>query len=149
MAIIFFYFDIDYAIKIHDWIIENSGGFPGTNNLSLLESPLEHIQNDLYYPEIQHKLTHLVFAINKFHAFSDGNKRSSIALGAYFLELNGYDFLVKKFVQEMENIAVWIAEGKISKELLSELIESLIFEEDFSEELKFKLAFAVMCDDNQ
>jgi death on curing protein len=143
MAAIFFYFDIDYAIKLHDWIIENSGGFSGANNLSLLESPLEHIQNDLYYPEIQHKLTHLVFAINKFHAFADGNKRSSIALGAYFLELNGYDFLVEKFVQEMENIAVWIAEGKISKELLIELIESLIFEEDFSEELKFKLVCAV------
>ncbi|MEG4305348.1 type II toxin-antitoxin system death-on-curing family toxin [Microcoleus sp. D3_18a_C4] len=107
---------------------------------------LEHIQNDLYYPEIHHKLTHLVFAVNNFHAFNDGNKRSSIALGAYFLKLNGYDFLVIKFVLEMENIAVWIAEGKISKEFLCELIESLIFEEDFSEELKFKLALAVMGD---
>jgi death on curing protein len=111
---------------------------------SLLESAIEHIQNDLYYPEIQDKLTHLVFAINKFHSFVDGNKRSSIALGAYFLELNGYNFVIKKFVLEMENIAVWVAEGRISKELLGELIESLIFEEDFSEELKFKLALAVM-----
>jgi death-on-curing protein len=146
MAAGFFYFDIHYAIELHDWIIENSGGFPGSNNLSLLESALEHIQNDLYYPEIHHKLTHLVFAVNKFHAFNDGNKRSSIALGAYFLKLNGYDFMVKKFVLEMENIAVWIAEGKIAKEFLCELIESLIFEEDFSEELKFKLALAVMGD---
>jgi death on curing protein len=139
-----FYFDIHYALKVHDWLIENSGGLPGSNNLGLLESAIEHIQNDLYYPEIQDKLTHLVFAINKFHAFVDGNKRSSIALGAYFLELNGYNFVIKKFVLEMENIAVWVAEGRISKELLGELIESLIFEEDFSEELKFKLALAVM-----
>ena len=146
MAADFFYFDIHYAIKLHDWIIENSGGFPGSNNLYLLESVLEHIQNDLYYPKIHHKLTHLVFATNKFHAFNDGNKRSSIALGAYFLQLNGYDFLVRKFVLKMENIAIWIAEGKISKELLCELIESLIFEEDFSEELKFKLALAVRGD---
>ena len=146
MAADFFYFDIHYVIELHDWIIEKSGGFPGSNNPSLLESALEHIQNDLYYPEIHHKLTHLVFAINKFHTFNDGNKRSSIALGAYFLKLNGYDFLVRKFVLEMENIAVWIAEGKISKEFLCELIESLIFEEDFSEELKFKLALAVMSD---
>lgn len=146
MAADFVYFDIHYAIELHDWIIEKSGGFPGSNNLSLLESALEHIQNDLYYPEIHDKLTHLVFAVNKFHAFSDGNKRSSIALGAYFLKLNGYDFMVKKFVLEMENIAVWIAERKISKEFLCELIESLIFEEDFSEELKFKLALAVMGD---
>jgi death on curing protein len=33
----FVYFDIHYAIELHDWIIENSGGFPGSNNLSLLE----------------------------------------------------------------------------------------------------------------
>jgi death-on-curing protein len=140
----FLYFDLRYAVELHDWIIEQSGGFSGTNNIGLLDSALENIQNDLYYPEIHDKLTHLVFAVNKFHAFADGNKRSSIALGAYFLELNGYGFLIKKFVLEMENIAVWLAEGKISKELLRELIESLIFEEDFSEELKFKLACAVM-----
>ncbi|WNZ45220.1 type II toxin-antitoxin system death-on-curing family toxin [Leptolyngbya boryana CZ1] len=135
----FFYFDIRYAVEVHDWLIENSGGLPGNYNLGLLESALEHIQNDLYYPNFCDKLTHLVFAINKFHAFADGNKRSSIALGAYLLELNGYDFVVKRFVSGMENIAVWVAEGKISKELLRELIESLVFEEDFSEELKLKL----------
>jgi death on curing protein len=146
MPTAFFYFDSDYAVKLHDWVIENSGGLPGSNNLGLLESALEHIQNDLYYPEIQDKLTHLVFSTVKFHAFMDGNKRSSIALGSYFLELNGYGFLVKKFVLEMENIAVWIAEGIISKELLCELIQSIIFEEDFSEELKFKLALAVIGD---
>lgn len=146
MPAAFFYVDNDYAVNVHDWVIENSGGLPGSNNLGLLESTLEHIQNDLYYPEIQDKLTHLVFAVIKFHAFTDGNKRSSIALGSYFLELNGYGFLVKKFVLEMENIAVWVAEGKILKELLGELIESLIFEEDFSEELKFKLMRAVMSD---
>jgi death on curing protein len=146
MPATFFYFDIHYAVERHDWIIENSEGFPGSNNLGLLESALENIQHDLYYPEIHHKLTHLVFAINKFHAFIDGNKRSSIALGAYFLELNGYGFVVRKFVLEMENIAVWLAEGKISKDLLGELVESLVFEEDFSEALKFKLACAVMYD---
>jgi len=44
---------------------------------------------------------------------------------------------------EMENIAVWLAEGKISKDLLEEIIESLIYEEDYSEELKLKIAIAV------
>lgn len=139
----FFYFDIYYVVEVHDWIIKNSGGLTGVHNLGLLESVLQNVQNDLYYPDINHKLTHLVFAINKFHGFIDGNKRTSIALGAYLLELNGYDFVVKKFVLEMENIAVWLAEGKISKEFLGELIESLILEEEFSEELKLKLAHAL------
>ena len=137
------YFDIQHAVEVHDWIIDNSGGLDGTNDLGLLESALQHIQNDWYYPEFANKLTHLVFAINKFHVFTDGNKRSSIALGCYFLELNGYDYVVQYFAMEMENIAVWLAEGKIDKELLADIVESLIYEEDYSEELKLKIATAI------
>ncbi len=139
----FFYFDIHYAVKEHDWIIDNSGGLSGVMDLGLLESPLEHIQNDDYYPEFENKLTHLVFSVNKSHAFTDGNKRSSIVLGCYFLEINGYDYAVKKFVLEMENIAVWVAEGLISKDLLGEIIKSLIYEDDYSESLKLQIFLSI------
>ncbi len=57
----YFYFDVKYAVNTHDWIIEISGGLTGTKDIGQLESPLEHIQNDWYYPEIEDKLTHLVF----------------------------------------------------------------------------------------
>lgn len=107
----FFYFDVVHAISIHDWIIEHTGGLAGIKDVGQLESPLQHIQNDWYYPTLEDKLTHLVFSINKHHAFNDGNKRSSLALGAYFLELNGFDFVVKRFVKEMENIVVWVADN--------------------------------------
>ena len=43
-----FYFDIEYAIREHDWIIENSGGLHGQQDIGLLESALVHIQNDMY-----------------------------------------------------------------------------------------------------
>lgn len=137
------YFDVAHAVGVHDWIIENTGGLAGTKNLGQLDSVLDHIQNDMYYPSFEEKLNHLVFAINKFHAFNDGNKRSSLSLGAYFLELNGYDYCVQKFVTEMENIVVWLAEGKVSKELLLKIITSLIMDDDFSEELKLELIEAV------
>lgn len=139
----FFYFDVIRAIDVHDWIIEQSGGLAGTKNIGQLESPLEHIQNDLYYPEMEDKLTHLVFSINKNHAFNDGNKRSSLALGAYFLELNGFDYVVKRFVTEMENIVVWVADNLIDKELLHKLISSLLYDEDYSEEIKLAIFEAV------
>lgn len=137
------YFDTRHAVLVHDWIIENSGGMHGTKDLGQLDSVLDHIQNDMYYPSFEEKINHLVFSINKFHAFNDGNKRSSLILGAYFLELNGYDYCIKKFVQEMENIVVWLAEGKISKELLLKLISSLIMDDEFPEELKLDLIEAV------
>lgn len=135
----FFYFDIAHAVKTHDWIIEYSGGLDGTKDLGQLESPFEHIQNDLYYSEIEDKLTHLVFSINKHHAFIDGNKRSSLALGAYFLELNGFDYVIQRFVQEMENIAVWVADNVIGKALLHKIISSILYEDDYSEALKLEI----------
>lgn len=135
----FLYFNTKYAIKTHDKIIEISGGIYGIKDLGNLESPLEHIQNDTYYPYLEDKITHLVFSINKNHAFTDGNKRTSIALGGFFLELNGLDSMVTRFISEMENIAVHVADNRIDKELLFEIITSLIYEEDYSEELKLKI----------
>jgi len=137
------YFDLKHAVEVHDWIIEHSGGLSGTKDLGALDSVLEHIQNDMYYPSFEDKLTHLVFCINKFHAFSDGNKRSSLTLGAYFLELNGYDYCVQKFVLEMENIVVWLAEGKIHKDLLLKLLTSIMMDDEYSEGLKLELLEAV------
>ena len=112
------YFDTERAIKEHDFIIKISGGLNGLKDIGLIDSVLEHIQNDLYYPAIEDKVCHLFYSINKNHAFNDGNKRTSIALSAFLLELNGFDFKVNYFIQEMENIAVHVADNRIEKELL-------------------------------
>ena len=135
----FIYFDIIHAIQVHDEIIERSGGVKGFLNIGILESSLEHIQNDLYYYSLEDKLTHLFFSVNKNHSFHDGNKRSAIALSAYFLEINNCDFIVSRFMKEMENLAVDVADNLIDKDLLLEIITSLIYEEDYSEELKIKI----------
>ena len=115
----------------------------GSKDIGQLESILEHIQNDDYYPEIEDKVTHLVFSVNKFHAFNDGNKRSSLALGAYFLEINGFGYLVRRFIIEMENIAVWVADNFIGKELLRIIISSILYEDDFPEAIKLAIYEAV------
>lgn len=133
------YFDVKHAIAVHDSIIELSGGLSGVKDEGMIHSPLEHIQNDLYYPNFVDKLCHLIFSINKNHAFNDGNKRSSLALGAYFLEINGYDYCLRYFLTEMENIVVWLAEGTIDKDLLHEIVTSIIEEDEFSESLKLKV----------
>jgi len=137
----FLYFDVAHAIDVHDWIIKHSKGMSGINNIALLESPLEHIKNDQYYPKMEDKMTHLVYSVNKKHAFLDGNKRSSIVLGAYFLELNGYHYCSKIFLHRMENITIWVASNIIDKTLLLEIITSIIYEPDYSESLKLKIAF--------
>lgn len=72
------YISLDQAVEIHGKTVEISGGgATGALNLGQLESVLEHIQNDLYYPTFEDKLTHLFFGASKFHCFEDGNKRPS------------------------------------------------------------------------
>jgi hypothetical protein len=56
----------------------------GIFNIGYLESALEFIQNDDYYPAFEDKLVHLIWSINRNHAFSDGNKRLSITIGVHF-----------------------------------------------------------------
>lgn len=143
MEIIIFYFDTAHAIEVHDWIIEHSGGLSGNREIGLLDSALEHVQNDMYYPTFEEKLKHIIYAVNKFHPFSDGNKRSSLILGAYFLELNGYDYCIKRFILEMENIVVWLAEGKIKDDLLLKIIKVIIDDNEFDESLKLEIFEAV------
>lgn len=138
------YIPKDLAIEIHRNTIEYSGGGDyNIINIGSLDSVLEHIQNDDYYPTFGEKLTHLVWSINRNHSFSDGNKRLSITLGAQFLLLNGYMFCVKRFLEDMENISYHLAAGRIEKELLSKLIQSFLNgEDDFNEALKLEYLLA-------
>lgn len=132
--------DIKQALIIHKVTIQVSGG--GADKVldaGPLESVLQHIQNDDYYPTFVEKLTHLVFSANQFHCFQDGNKRFSISIGAQFLLLNGYLYCLGRFIQEMENVSYHIAAGKIDKDLLNEIVSSIINEPEFSEELKLKI----------
>jgi death-on-curing protein len=144
----YFYFNTEHAIKEQDFIIENSGGRKGIINIGLVDSVLEHIKNDLYYPEFENKVCHLFFSINKNHAFEDGNKRTSIVLTAYFLEANGFDYKVGRFIREMENIAVHVADNKVDKLLLQEIITSILYENDYDEELQLKIVNAIFIEKN-
>jgi len=141
----FIYPDINQAVAVHKMTVRVSGGgADGILDAGRLESVLQHIQNDDYYPTFEEKLTHLVFSANQFHCFQDGNKRISISLGAQFLLLNGYLFCSQKFIQEMENISYHVAAGRINKDLLLEIICSIINELEFSEELKLKIYNATL-----
>ena len=142
MAIV--YLTIEQAIETHKKTVEISGG--GTLehlDLGKLESVLEHIQNDDYYPTFEEKLTHLFYSSNKFHCFADGNKRIAIAVCAEMLLFNGYLYCVHRFLHEMENISYHVAAGRINKELLHEIICALIAEDMDNEELKLKIFRAI------
>ena len=118
------YINIDEVIDFHDEVISLSGGMLGLRDEGLLRSALSAIQNDLYYPSLFSKLTHLIVSINKNHCFTDGNKRASIISGALLLLKNGYPIqFVKRFILAMEDVAVWIAQTHPTNTELELIIE--------------------------
>lgn len=44
----------------------------------------------------------------------------------------------------MENISIHVASGKVDNFLLKDIIQSIIYEDDFSEELKLQLIDAII-----
>lgn len=131
------YFNITYAVKEHNNIIDKVGGLAGVRDLGVLKSPLDHIQNDDYYPLFEDKITHLVFSIGMSHPFLDGNKRTSIVLGAFFLQINGYPTtVISNFIETMEHLIIMCIDHVITKEQLNEYITLIISDRPFSENLQ-------------
>lgn len=121
------YFDLDFAILLHEDIIHHFGGLKGfhQSSLNLLASALTHIQNDDFYPDLCDKLAHLMFACVKFHPFLDGNKRSAIYLTDRLAALNGVQF-DEDFIEKLEFIVVDIAQNDFSKDELKELFKEYL-----------------------
>lgn len=139
------YISKDQAEETHRKTVEFSGGGDYSSlNAGYLDSALDLIQNDDYYPSFEDKLVHLIWSINRNHAFSDGNKRLSITLGVQFLSMNGYLYCIERFLHEMENISYHLAAGRIEKVLLCRIVHSFLENErDFNEELKFDIFISI------
>lgn len=123
------YLDLKTAIILHDIMIDEIGGLKGYNDkqIGLLDSALEHVKNDDYYPTLLEKLTHVIFSCVKFHSFLDGNKRTAIFLGIAFLELNELSGYASALASELEDAVVAVAENKMSKDELKTLLEQILY----------------------
>lgn len=140
---------IEEVLIIHQKTVEISGGGSvGILNTHSLEAALEHMQNDDYYPTFTDKLVHLFYSANKSHCFQDGNKRIAISLGMKFLIDNGYLFIIQKFAHQMEMVSYQLAAGRIDKELLHDIIDSILTSEEYSDSLKIRIANSIQGDNN-
>jgi death-on-curing family protein len=130
------------VIEQHNYVIDKSGGSHGiySEKDGLLDSILEHIQNNDYFPSFLDKLNKLLIGIAEYHIFIDGNKRTAISIGALFLKLNGFsDNIISRFMCEMENYIIWVTEHRISEELFQNKLEYIIYDIDEPEEFRFKI----------
>ena len=122
------YLNIQDVMTLHQQMIEAMQGLKGVNpqQIGLLESALQQIQNNDYYPNFIDKLTHIVFACVKFHPFLDGNKRTALLVARTFIVMNYPKILLENFYQNLEDVVVAVAEGKTTKEELREILQNLL-----------------------
>lgn len=128
MARFFIYPEYEDIINKHDnEVIKKSGGTIGVLDEGLIRSAIDFIRNDLYYKTFEDKLTHLVYSLAKNHGFVDGNKRTAIVAGAYFLELNAFDqYVVDVFIRVMENAVLLAVRNILTKGELRRIISDYI-----------------------
>lgn len=138
------YISYEEVLDVYARTIEKSGGgFSGVRDEGGIKAVLDFVQNDTYYPDFVSKLSYIVFRFCTGHFFNDGNKRIALTLGTYFLLKNGYYFVAKVFMAQMEAIIYHIAAGNISDELLFPIMQCIVDCTDFSESLKLNIADAM------
>lgn len=142
------YISLKEALEIHKSTIAHSGGGDdGELDVGKLDSVLQHIQNDEYYPTFLDKLLHLFYCACNFHCFIDGNKRIAITLTAMFLLKNGYMSIANVYFREMENISYHVAAGHIDEVLLRKILKAILNRTyDDDEALKLEVFNAISVD---
>ena len=139
------YISYDEALAVYQKTIDKSGGgFSGIRDKGGIESVLEFIQNDIYYPDFVSKLSYLVFRFCSGHFFNDGNKRIALTLGTYFLHKNGHYWAAVQFMQRMEAIVYHIAASHIDNNLLLRITKCVVDCSDFDDRLKLDIAKAMV-----
>lgn len=119
------YLTFEDVMQIHDKIIEKYWWLPHVKNKGQINSILEHIQNDEYYPTIIDKVVHLFYSLVNFHCFNDWNKRTSLAVLVIFLLANNIN--ITDIIIEFEDVVVDVASWKIKKEELKKKLNSIFW----------------------
>lgn len=136
----FVYFTLeDILLYYRETINQSGGGFSGIKEQGGIEKVLDFVQNNLYYPTLEDKLTYLVYAFCTGHYFEDGNKRISLVIGAHFLIRNKKYWAGLHFLPYMEAYIWHVAAGNITKNLLRKIIHAVINRQELEETTKLEL----------
>lgn len=88
------YLQLKDVLKIHSFIVDETGGMHGVRDRGRIESviarPAQVTFGKELYPTVFEKASVYAHAIIFDHPFIDGNKRTAMVSAFVFLELNGY-----------------------------------------------------------
>lgn len=123
----------DVVLAVHQVLLSEHGGSSGVRDKSLLDSALTRPkQKFVYEPHVTlfELSAAYSFGIARNHPFIDGNKRVALAVGAIFLELNG--FSLNALEPEAVIMFEQLAAGKVNETELALWFEnsSILFSQE-------------------
>ncbi|MFU0543334.1 type II toxin-antitoxin system death-on-curing family toxin [Gardnerella sp. DNF00354] len=111
------YLTREQVIKLHQALIETSGGSSGIRDVGMLDSalktPLQTFDENELFPSVLDKAARLAFGLIKNHPFIDGNKRIGTHVMLIFLTLNNIMLSYKD--EELIDIILKVASGKANE----------------------------------
>jgi|SRR3989344_5416388 len=120
------YLSAEDILVIHAKMIDETSGFHGVRDINLLKSLVERPKTKFggaeMYPSIYDKAAVYLHSLCQYHVFIDGNKRTSIAVGARFLFLNGYEFMASN--KELEEFILKVVVDKLSLKIIASWFEN-------------------------
>ena len=106
----------DEIIKLHEKMIERTGGSSGMLDFGLLESAVFSVENSFddveQYPTVEEKAARLMFSLTNNPAFVDGNKRIGVFVMLMTLELNG--IVLNHTQKELIELGLSVADGTMN-----------------------------------
>lgn len=122
------FLSVEDVIDYHTDIINEFGGSHGIRDMGLLISAVEIPKATMFgedlHPTIFEKAAAYMFHIICNHPFIDGNKRSGTVASFTFLVSN--NITLKYDPDELENLVIQVADGKVKKEEIA-----LFFQKSF------------------
>ena len=83
---------VSEILRLHQKLLDATGGLSGTRDLGLLESAVysanQEFGEEEAYPTVEQRAARLAYAITQNHPFVDGNKRIGMLVMLMTLRLN-------------------------------------------------------------
>ena len=118
------YISVDEIIRLHDEIIDETGGESGILDRSHLDFVVDFIQHQVFSLKIDDLFSLaalIVRSIVQGHPFVDGNKRTGLEATDIFLRKNGYFLEID--INEGIEFALAVAKAEASLKAIKEWLE--------------------------
>ncbi len=123
----FRYLTVPDVYEIHANQLALHGGGEGVRDRHLLESAVEAAEASFggrsFYTDLFEVASVYIYHICQNHPFIDGNKRTALASGLFFLILNG--IAINEPVGELYDMMIEVASGRLEKEAIADTLRRL------------------------